>query len=155
MLKGNPDVIEVDGQGVVLLKPLALAMAAEVVPKRGHASFAQASSEPGEEATFLTSDTPTVNEQHGTVGRTVGSDQGAVELQAVKGADGGVGGPKWQRGLLSLRIDRSIVAAWPDVSRVKLDVVGLDRLLILKAVRPSSSGSGGGISERDYAMSRA
>ena len=88
MLKDNPDVVEDRSERQFLLAALALAVTAQVESKTRHVGLTKPGCEPGEEAAFLAGDTAAVDQNHSTISRSSGDDEGAGQVQAVESAKG-------------------------------------------------------------------
>src|SRR5207253_5786516 len=84
MGQGNPDVVQVSAERHLLLSPLALAVAAQVVTQAGDAGFGQTARQPREETALLTRDATPMDEDHNSLRRAVRHNQRSGEVQAVE-----------------------------------------------------------------------
>jgi hypothetical protein len=76
----------VSRQRRLLQETVARTVSAKVVAQRRKTSSAQAVGQSREEATFLAGDATTVDQDHRPIGRTIGENERAAKVQAVKGA---------------------------------------------------------------------
>lgn len=86
VLKRHPDVVEDGGERQLLLTTLTLTVTTEVKAQGSQASLTKPARQSREEATLLTGDTATVDQDHSMLGLSAGCNECGSQLEAVEGA---------------------------------------------------------------------